>query len=155
MANSIIRWNPFREMAAMRNMMDRFFEDSWRPMLEDDDFNMDVNRMAIDLDEDDQSYNITTELPGVQADNIHVRLDGDYLLIEGEIPEQTVEREGKRALIKERRYGKYSRRIRLPQPVQSDKIEANFENGVLKLTLPKLEEVKPKMIPIKVNGGNK
>jgi HSP20 family protein len=147
MSSNLIRWSPLRDMAKMQSMMDRIFEDTWRPVFEDDGLNSNV--LALDVHEDDDGYTVTTELPGVQADNIHVSMDGDYLVIEGEIPEQVVDKESSHALLKERRYGKYSRRIRLPQAVEGGKVEANYENGVLTLNLPKAEEVKPKMIPIK------
>ncbi|MGQ9887968.1 MAG: Hsp20/alpha crystallin family protein [Aggregatilineales bacterium] len=149
----IVRWNPFREMAAMQNMMDRIFEETWRPFFEEG--STVLNTLALDLHEEDTQYIVTTELPGVKAENIHVKLDGDYLMIEGEIPEQVVEKEGRRSLIKERRYGRFSRRMRLPQSVDSDKVSATYENGVLTLTLPKSEAVQPKQIPVRVSDGSK
>jgi HSP20 family protein len=148
----IVRWNPLREMAAMQNMMDRVFEETWRPFFEEGGTAM--NTLALDVHEDDGQYTVTTELPGVKAENIHVRLDGDQLVIEGEIPEQTTEHEGQRSLLKERRYGRFSRRIRLPQQVDSDKVSATYDSGVLKLTLPKSEAVQPRQIPVRVGGEN-
>lgn len=151
MSNSLTRWNPMRELANVQSMMDRLFED-WRPFNED--FGRATgNLLAMDVDEDDQQYTVTTELPGVQSENIKVRQDGDYLLIEGDIPDQTVEREGKRSLIKERRYGRFSRRVRLPQNVDFDKADATYDNGVLTLTLPKAKEVITRSIPVKVGGA--
>ncbi|MBK9748748.1 MAG: Hsp20/alpha crystallin family protein [Chloroflexi bacterium] len=94
----------------------------------------------------EKSYIITTELPGVKSENINIRQEGDYLLIDAEIPETTTEREGQRALIKERRYGRFTRRLRLPQNIDFSKAEANYEDGVLTLTLPKAEQAQPKVI---------
>lgn len=150
MSNMITRWNPFREMAALQRMMDRMFED-WRPFVDVNGEMLEGMRaLALDVHEDAKSYTITTEMPGVQAENIHVRQEGDYLLIEGEMPEQKTEREEKRAIIQERRYGRYSRRVRLPQNINVEKADAHYENGVLTLTLPKAEAAQPKMIPVKV-----
>lgn len=151
MSNSLTRWNPMRELANVQSMMDRLFED-WRPYSEELG-RATGNLLAMDVDEDDQQYTVTTELPGVQSENIKVRQDGDYLLIEGEIPEQTVEREGKRSLIKERHYGRFSRRVRLPQNVDFEKAEATYDNGVLTLTLPKAKEVITRSIPVKVGSS--
>lgn len=153
--SSIVRWNPLREMATMQNVMDRVFEETWRPFF--DEGGAGLNPVALDLHEDDQQYTVTTELPGVKADDIHIKLDGDYLVIEGEIPEQVTEHEGQRSLIKERRYGRFSRRLRLPQPVDSDKVSATYDSGVLKLTLPKTEAVQPRQIPVRVgsSGGSR
>jgi HSP20 family protein len=78
------------------------------------------------------------------------------LSIEGEIPEEEViEKDGERVIMKERHYGKFSRRVRLPQTVNADKVEASYQDGVLRLTLPKSEEAQPKRIPVKTGNGQK
>jgi HSP20 family protein len=154
MANNITRWNPLREMAAMQNALDRIFDDTWRgwqPVFGEG--RNALNNLSLDVQENDGEYTVTTELPGVKAENIDVRLQNDMLTIEGEIPERTIEKEGTRWLMKERYYGRFSRTIRLPQPVKREKVDAHFENGVLTLTLPKAEEAQPKLIPVKTNGN--
>jgi HSP20 family protein len=154
MANGMTRWNPFRELAAMQNAMDRLFED-WRPYLDEGrGVVQSGNLLAIDAHEDDKQYVISTELPGVKSENINVRQEGDYLLIDAEIPETTVEREGQRSLIKERRYGRFTRRLRLPQNIDFSKAEATYEDGVLTLTLPKAEAQQPKTLPVRAKSGN-
>ena len=158
MANNITRWNPFREMVTMQNMMDRLFDDNWRPFFEES--NVGANPLALDVHEDERAYTISTDLPGVQADDIKVRQDGDYVVIEAETHDQFSEpQEGRRSLVKERRYGRYSRRLRLPQNVNFDQADANYQDGVLTLTLPKAEEPKPKTIQVKAasngNGNHK
>lgn len=153
MANQITRWNPFREMTTMQNMIDRFFED-YRPFFDSDilgGFN--GNALSLDVHEDDNQYTVTTELPGVKSENIHVQQDGDYLLIEADIPETTKEQQGQRYLVKERRSGHFSRRIRLPQNINFEQADANYEDGVLTLTLPKSEEQKPRQIPVKAGSS--
>lgn len=152
--SNITRWNPLREMAAMQSAMDRLFEDAWRPVLENREFPL--NNLSLDIHETDQAYTVTTEMPGVQAENINVRIDGEFLVIEGEIPEQVVQEEGARAILKERRYGRFSRRVRLPLPVDNEKVDATYDNGVLTLLLPKAEAVQPKQIPVRIstNGSN-
>jgi HSP20 family protein len=151
MAN-LTRWNPLREMAAMQNAMDRFFDENWRPFFEEG--HMGMHPLALDMHENDTNYVVTTEMPGVQPDNIQVRVENDILTIEGEIPEQVSEqKEGDRVIMKERRYGKFSRRIRLPQMVDADKVEASYQDGVLKLTLPKSESAQPKRIQVKTGNG--
>lgn len=152
--SNIIRRSPFREIANMQNLMDRIFEETWRPYFGDGEPGG-LNSLALDVHENDQSYLVSTEMPGVKPENIHVKLDGDYLVIDGEIPEEVTEKEGVRSLIKERRYGHFSRRMRLPQPVKSDKIEATYKDGVLNLTLPKSEAAQPRMIPVKVGNDKK
>jgi HSP20 family protein len=156
MAN-IVRWNPIREMAAMQNVMDRMFDETVRSMrpfgsFENGEF---ANALALDVHEDDNSFTVTTSLPGVKSDDIHVNLHDDFLTIEAEMPETKRENNNGRTLVQERSYGKYSRRIRLPQPVNADSVEANYQDGVLTLTLPKAENALPRSIPVKhLNTGN-
>jgi len=147
MSNQITRWNPLREMSAMQSALDRMFEDTWRPFFEVTS----LNNLALDVDETDKAYIVVTELPGVKADNIEVKLDGDQLMINAEIPERIVSEEGTRSLLRERRYGQMSRRVRLPMPVDEEHIEAVYENGVLTLTLPKSEAAQPRTIPVKIS----
>ncbi len=152
MAN-IVRWNPIREMAAMQNALDRMFDESWGRWSGVDGDAIGEGSLALDVDENDNHYTVTTALPGVSAENINVRIHNDMLTIEGEIPEQTREKkDGDRSLLKERYYGRFSRSIRLPQPVNRDKVEASFDNGVLTLTLPKSPEAQPKVIPVKAQA---
>lgn len=153
MASELTRWNPLREMVNMQNQFDRFFDD-WRPFFNDENLGGRANMLAIDAHEDDKQYTVITELPGVKSENINVRQDGDYLLIEADIPETETEHEDKRWLVRERRSGHFSRRIRLPQNVDYSKAEANYNDGVLTLTLPKSEEAKPRQIPVKHGNGH-
>ena len=134
-------------MIAMQNAMDRFFDEGWRPLF--DEGTSGSRALALDVHENQTSYTVTTELPGVKADDIKVHVDGDFLVIEGETQDQTTTDENTRPLVKERRYGRYSRRIRLPQPVDFDKAEANYQDGILTLTLPKAEEAQPKTIQVR------
>lgn len=150
MAN-ITRWNPVRELANMQSMMDRMFEDFWGPLSETNGTTLGDRTLALDIHADDDGYTVVTEMPGLKADDIKVHLEGNYLIIERELPEQTHEREDKRAIMRERRYGRYSRSVRLPQAVDPDNVEAHYEDGVLTLTLPFAEEARPRMIPVKVS----
>ncbi len=144
---TVVRWNPVREMLAMQTALDRMFEDTRRGSFEGG------SALALDVHEDEQSYTVETALPGVQPDNINVSLHDGILTITGEIPAQT--RENSRTLMQERVYGKFSRSIRLPMAVDSGKVEASFDNGVLTLTLPKTEEAQPRQIPVRAGNGNK
>lgn len=148
---TIMRWNPLREMAAMQSAMDRVFNDTWRSMNWNES-ELGAFHLPLDVRETDKDYTVTTDLPGVNPDNIHVKFQDGMLLIEAELPEQKIEREGERELLKERRYGKFTRSVRLPQQVNATNVEASFQDGVLTLTLPKAEEVQPRLIPVKTNG---
>lgn len=147
MAN-IVRWNPFRELAQMQSALDRFFDDTWREWPE---WNFGLNTLALDMDETDKQFMVTTDLPGVNPDNINVTVHDDILTITAEVPEHTVEHKDARSLVRERRYGRFSRSVRLPQPVNTAKVEAEYKDGTLKLTLPKSEDAQVKTIPVKIS----
>lgn len=157
--STITRWNPFREINAMQNFMDRLLEETARPMRSVVESYEGINgALALDVDEEESNYTVTTSLPGVRAEDIKVNLHDDLLTIEAEIPAKSVEKtEGKnvrKVLMQERAWGKFSRSIRLPQTVKTDSVEASYDNGVLTLTLPKAEHVLPRSIPVKVLGSN-
>ena len=154
MSNGITRWNPYRELMTVQNVMDRFFDD-WRPFFEEGRATMGANPLALDVHEDENSFLLTTDLPGLKPDQINIRQDGDFLVIEGETRDEfETPAEGQRPLVKERRYGRYSRRLRLPQNVNFEQAEATYEDGVLKLRLPKAPQAQPRTIPVK-HGSNR
>lgn len=139
-----VRWNPVREMAAMQNVMDQWFENG-RPSAT-------VNNLPIDVYETDSGYVIYTALPGVNPDNINVSVEDDVLTISGEVAKPTFdEKDNVRTLAQERATGKFTRSVRVNTPVESDKIEAAYENGLLKLTLPKTPAAQPRLIPVKAS----
>lgn len=145
MAN-YVRWNPFREMAAMQSALDRMFEDSWRttPAFRGD-------TLAFDVYETDTEYTASVALPGLNPDEISIRLEDNVLTISAELPQPQVP-EGAHVLVQERSFGTFSRSIRLPGLVDADHVEAHYEDGILTLTLPKAEEAQPKRIPVKAGG---
>jgi HSP20 family protein len=146
--NSIIRWNPFREMVAMQNVMDRAFDDFWRADWPTFGRWTGFETPALDIHENDNAYTVALPLPGVNPDQINVRLQNGVLTVSGELPQPKVEGDAK-VVVQERYYGKFSRSVSLPQSVDADKVEATYENGVLTLSLPKVPEAQPKMIAVK------
>ena len=147
MAN-LIRWDPFRDMVTLREAMDRLLEDSFvRPhsgLVSGDG----VTTLALDVFESADDVTVKASLPGIKPQEVDISITGDVLTIKGEKSEETEEKQGNYHL-RERRYGAFQRSVSLPAAVQADKADAVFENGVLTLTLPKVEEVKPKSIKIK------
>lgn len=145
----IVRWNPVREMAVMQNTMDRLFNDTFQTWSR----TQQSLNMPLDVFETDNGYVIAAALPGTDASNINVSVHDGVLSITGEVAPFTPEGENVRALVNERVSGKFSRALRLPQPVDASNIEAVFENGVLTLNVPKTPEAQPRMIPVR-SGGN-
>jgi HSP20 family protein len=147
--STLIRWNPVREMAAMQSAMDRLFDETWRgarPTIAG-------NAMALDVYETDKAYTIHAALPGVNPDQINISYQDDVVTLSGEVEQPKFdEGENHRVLVFERSYGKFSRSIRLAQAIDADNVQADYENGVLTLTLPKAPEAQPRLIPVKSNG---
>jgi HSP20 family protein len=142
----LIRWEPFRDMMTLRQAMDKLFEDSFvRPAGYTAG---EVPGVALDMFQTDSEVVVKAELPGVKPEEVDVSVVEDVLTIKGEHWEEKEEKETS-YLRRELSYGSFARSVRLPTSVDSNKAEAVFENGVLTLTLPKAEEVKPKQIKVK------
>jgi len=104
---------------------------------------------AIDLYQTHEDVIVKAALPGMTAEDVEISVAGDMLTLKGEIQRKD-EREDAAYLIREQRYGRFERSLMLPTEVQSDKAQAEFENGILTVTLPKAEQVRPKTITVKV-----
>jgi len=103
---------------------------------------------ALNLAETDKGFEVSVELPGIKPEEVNVELKEGNLWISGEKTEEKEEK-GKTFHRGERRHGEFRRMIRLPSAVKEEKVEAKFENGVLKASIPKSEKAKPKRIPVK------
>ena len=150
MAN-LIRRDPIREMLSWNRSMERMLNN-----LYDDGelrFGEPLNlRMPLDVIENDNEFVVKADVAGIDPENIEITYTDNNLSIKGEIrDERDEEDEEGRYHLRERRYGTFSRTISMPGTVDVENIEAETENGVLKIHLPKKEEVKPKRIEIK--GG--
>ena len=148
---SMTNWNTNREMTTLREAMNRLFEDSvvWNP-----DFYLGGTngtreaRLPIDAYTTDDDIVVTAVVPGVKPENVEITYEGDTLTIKG----QTAQRvENVSYLFAERFHGTFVRTLQLNVPIDADKIEASFEDGVLTLVLPKAEAVKPRVIKVKTS----
>ncbi len=148
---SLRRWEPFTELMSLRQAMDRLFEDSFiRPSRLASLFGEEA-QLPIDMYQTETDVVVKASVPGVKPEDVDITITGDTLTIKGETKmEEEVKREN--YFYQERRYGSFARSITLPGSLQTDKAEATFENGVITLTIPKVEEAKPKSIKIKAKG---
>ena len=139
-------WEPFRDLVSMRDDMDRLFETFFGTQPQSFD---DFWRPAVDIEENNGNLMVKAEIPGMTKDDIKVSVQEDLLTISGERRQEN-ETKDKTFHRIERCYGKFRRMIRLPAQVDADKVKASYKDGVLNVTLPKPESLKPKHIDVEI-----
>ncbi len=141
---NMTRWEPFREARRMHDMLDRMMDRS----LLDPLYGGPEGTLPLDMYQTDDEIIVKASAPGLTAEDLDISITGDALTIRGEFQADEVQ-EGARYHVRERRIESFARSIRLPTMVNVEGAKAEFENGILTLTLPKVEEVKPKTISVK------
>jgi HSP20 family protein len=142
---NLIRWEPERELMTLREAMDRLFDDAFtRPL----SLTESPRGLALDIYQTDDEVVVKAALFGMKADDVQINITGDVLSIKGEMKEKNETKE-KNYHIREQRWGSFERSVMLPTSVVFDKAKAEFEDGILTITLPKVEEVKPKIVTVK------
>jgi len=148
---AVVRWSPIDDMVSLREAMDRLFQDSFvRPSAAPR--RGESAQLPVNIWEDNDSLHIVARVPGLEADGMDISLTGDVLTVHGHFGSDAEREESKDWCwhSNELWYGPFERTIVLPTKVQADKVDASFKNGVLHLTLPKAEEVKPRTIKVQV-----
>lgn len=139
---AIVRWNPYREID-VRHQLDRLFNEmaasttstTWKP--------------AIELHNAEDHFVLKVKLPGLEAKDIEIEATRDSVMLKGEI-RQHEENQGRR--YSEFYYGTFQRTVKLPIAIQNDKVQADFHNGILTLTLPKVEEAVNRVVKVDLAG---
>ncbi len=145
-------WNPFQEAISLREAMNSLLQDSFvRPG--GAPAQASHTPLALDVSETEHEFVVKASLPGVKPDDVQITVHGDTLTIRGE-SKADEERKGEHWHLRERRLGTFQRAVSLATPVNSEKAQAQFEHGVLTLTLPKAESAKPRQIKIGSGSGN-
>ncbi|HSE80860.1 MAG TPA: Hsp20/alpha crystallin family protein [Gaiellaceae bacterium] len=147
---ALVRWEPFRELAALQNEMGRWMgqlpgltpgngqSSNWLP--------------SVDVWETEDELVLSFDLPGIAEDDIAVELEDNVLTVSGE-RQRTSEHSSERFYRFERRYGTFSRSVTLPPGIKEDSIKADYKDGVLEVRIPKPEEQKPKRIKVGSAGA--
>jgi HSP20 family protein len=145
----LTRWDPFREFTTLQDRMNRLFRDSYGDR--EEALTTSTFAPAVDVYEDEHNITLNIEVPGIDEKDIDVRVENNTLTVHGE---RKFEKEQKEENFRrvERQYGSFTRSFTLPNTVDTDSIQANYEKGVLKIQLAKKAEAKPKQI--KVNVGS-
>ena len=150
---AVIRWQPWQEMETLRRQMDRLFDDlapvdrggltnngdrpTWAP--------------AIELKNTETEITLRAELPGIEGKDLDIQVTRDAVSISGEYRSETKTDAG-RVLRSEFRYGSFRRVVPLPAEIQNDQVKAEFQAGILTLTLPKVDADRPKVVKLNLMG---
>ncbi|HEV2331050.1 MAG TPA: Hsp20/alpha crystallin family protein [Verrucomicrobiae bacterium] len=152
--NTLIRWNPFREMEDVQRRMSSLLEGNLfrRSSLTNGEENISVPEWApmVDVIEDEKEYLIKVELPEVQKDDVKVTVENGTLTICGERKAEK-EQKGRKFHRVERYYGRFERTFGIPDDAEQDNVNAEFKDGVLRVRLAKSEKSRPKQIEVKVS----
>ena len=140
------RPSPIRDMLSMRTAMDRFFDDDFRP------FHwlsggFDGPALPLDVTADTDAVTIEAALPGIKPEDVDITVENNTVTIAGKTADERSADQGSYVL-QEIRRGSFSRTVSLPNGLEPDKARATFENGILRLEIPKAEQLKPRQIKI-------
>lgn len=148
---ALARWDPMKDLISLQERMNRLFEDSLlRSQTGEEGLMLGAWSPAVDIYEQPDKIVLRADVPGVQSDQIHLKVENNTLTLWGERrSEKDIEKENYHRV--ERQYGTFVRSFSLPASVESEAIRAENRDGVLEITLPKLEGSKPKDIKIQVD----
>ena len=152
----LTRWEPFRGFSTMQsriNHMNRLFRESYSPEGPEEALTTTSFAPPVDIYEDEHNITLKIDVPGIDEKDIDVRIEGNTLTVHGE---RKIEKEEKEENFRrvERQYREFTRSFTLPSSVDAGQVNANYDNGVLKIAFAKKAEAKPKQIQVNVGSAN-
>ncbi|MGA8490860.1 MAG: Hsp20/alpha crystallin family protein [Terriglobales bacterium] len=147
----LTRWDPFRELNTLQDRMNRLFRDSVAGETQDQPLATSAFAPPVDVYEDEHNITLKIEVPGIDEKDIDVRVENNTLTVHGERKFEKDEKEENFRRV-ERQYGSFTRSFTLPTTVDAEKVSANYDKGILKISLAKKAEAKPKQIKVNVAG---
>ena len=146
---AIVRWEPFSGLVSAQRDFDRLFREAFSPHMGETELSTRSWAPPVDIYETEEAIVLKAELPGVDPKDVEVRVEDNTLYLKGERKfEKEVKEQNYHRV--ERSYGSFARSFSLPNSISTDKVKADFKDGLLTLTMPKREEAKPKTIKIDV-----
>ena len=147
----LTRWDPLRDLATMQNRINRFVRESYSPEGPEEALTTTSFAPPVDIYEDEHTITVKMEVPGIDEKDIDVRIENTTLTVHGE---RKIEKDEKEENFRhvERQYGSFTRSFTLPSSVDTGQVSAHYDKGILKISLAKKAEAKPKQI--KVNVGS-
>lgn len=153
---TLTRFVPFRsplaDVAVLQNRLNSIFSDFAQPNAEDGSLAMGNFIPPVDIYEDAQQLVLKLEVPGIKQEDLDVQVENQTLTVKGERKFEKNEKEENFHRI-ERRYGSFARTFTLPQTVDAGSVKANYEHGVLTVSLAKKEAAKPKQVKVEIGTG--
>jgi HSP20 family protein len=143
------RYDPLREFVTLQDRMNRLFRDPRGPEGQDESLTTTAFAPPVDVYEDEHNVTLKIEVPGIDEKDIDVRIENNTLTVHGERKFETDEKEENYRRV-ERQYGSFTRTFTLPNTVNHDNVQADYDKGVLKIKLAKKAEAKPKQIKVNV-----
>ena len=147
----LTRWDPFREFITLQDRMNRLLRDPRGPEGQDESLTTTAFAPPVDVYEDEHQVTLKIEVPGIDEKDIDVRIENNTLTVHGERKFEKEEKEENYRRV-ERQYGSFTRTFTLPNTVDQESVQADYDKGVLKIKLAKKEEAKPKQIKVNVNS---
>jgi HSP20 family protein len=144
---TLVRWTPWREMTTVQGRINRFFDESFNRAWPENHMEMANWNPVVDIYDQDDRIVMLAELPGVDKKNISVDLKDNVLTLKGERSYDNTVKED-RYYRQERLFGKFQRAFNLPAGLDPDKVKADYQDGVLKIEIPKPEKEQPKQITV-------
>jgi HSP20 family protein len=148
----LTRFEPFREFATLQERINRAFRESYSGAGQDDALTTSSFAPAVDVYEDEHRVTLKIEVPGIDEKDIDIRVENNSLTVHGERKIEKEEKEENYRRV-ERQYGSFTRNFTLPTTVDTENVSADYDKGVLKISLPKKAEAKPKQIKVNVGGS--
>lgn len=147
----VVRWDPFRDLVALQDRMNRLFDDRLSGMRGEENISA-TARPPVDIYETEQAIVMEADVPGLDLNDLDIRVENNTLLFRGErkLSSEVKEEDYHRI---ERGYGAFARSFSLPATVDPEKIQASYNNGVLRISMAKREETKPKQIKVQLTGS--
>ena len=149
--SQLTRWEPFREFSPMEERLNRFFRGSFNPERPEEALTTTSLAPPVDIYEDEHKIALKIEVPGIDEKDIDVRIEGNTLTVHGERKLEKEEKEENFRRV-ERHYGSFTRSFTLPGSVDTGQVSADYDKGMLKISLPKKAEAKPKQIKVNIRG---
>jgi HSP20 family protein len=147
----LTRWDPLRDLATMQNRMNRLVRETYSPEAPEEALTTTSFAPPVDIYEDEHNITLKMEVPGIDEKDIDVRIENTTLTVHGERRFEKEEKENNFRRV-ERQYGTFTRSFTLPSSVDTGQVSANYDKGVLKISLAKRAEAKPKQIKVNVSS---